>query len=127
MKRKTIVVARGLVFCVTLFVVSLASAAGGQYELTWSTIDGDRGLGSGVCLGTGEFDHDVALAGRIYCNVDATDAGVEPGDLLTTSTTSGYALKAADYMRAQGAILGKAMESLEKGHKGQILVLVSLL
>jgi hypothetical protein len=35
-------------------------------------------------------------------------------------------MKAMDYMRAQGAILGKAMESLQKGQKGQILVLVTL-
>lgn len=87
---------------------------------------GAKGMGSGVRLGSDEFDCDVALAGRVYCNVDATEAPVEPGDLLTTSTTPGYAMKAADYARAQGAILGKAMEKLEKGKKGQILVLVTL-
>jgi hypothetical protein len=89
-------------------------------------VAGANGIGSGVRLGTGEFDHDVALAGRVYCNVDATEAGVEPGDLLTTSATPGYAMKSTDYARAQGAILGKAMESLQKGRKGQILVLVTL-
>jgi hypothetical protein len=89
-------------------------------------VAGAKGIGSGVRLGTGEFDHDVALAGRVYCNVDTTQAGVEPGDLLTTSATPGYAMKSTDYARAQGAILGKAMESLEKGQKGQILVLVTL-
>jgi hypothetical protein len=68
----------------------------------------------------------VALAGRVYCNVDATAATVEPGDLLTTSDRPGYAMKAIDYPRAQGAILGKAMQKLEKGKKGQILVLVTL-
>ncbi|HIJ51642.1 MAG TPA: hypothetical protein HPP66_00630 [Planctomycetes bacterium] len=89
-------------------------------------VAGANGIGSGVRLGAGQFDYDVALAGRIYCKVDATEAGVEPGDLLTTCATPGYAMKAADYARAQGAILGKAMESLEKGQKGQILVLVTL-
>ncbi len=89
-------------------------------------VAGAKGIGSGVRLGAGEFDHDVALAGRVYCNVDATQAGVEPGDLLTTSATPGYAMKSTDYARAQGAILGKAMEGLEKGQKGQILVLVTL-
>jgi hypothetical protein len=39
---------------------------------------------------------------------------------------TGHAKKANDYTRAQGAILGKAMESLEKGQKGKILVLVTL-
>jgi len=89
-------------------------------------VAGGKGNGSGVRLGGGQFDHDVALAGRVYCNVDGTEAGIEPGDLLTTSSTPGYAMKATDYARAQGAILGKAMESLEKGRKGKILVLVTL-
>ena len=87
---------------------------------------GAKGLGSAVRLGPAQFDHDVALAGRVYCNVDATETSVEPGDLLTTSATPGYAMKVTDYMRAQGAILGKAMERLEKGERGQILVLVTL-
>ena len=77
-------------------------------------------------LGINQFDQDVALAGRVYCKVDATEGGIEPGDLLTTSATPGYAMKATDYIRAQGAILGKAMEKLEQGKKGHILVLVTL-
>jgi hypothetical protein len=87
---------------------------------------GANGLGSGVRLGGDQFDQDVALAGRVYCKVDATEAGVGPGDMLTTSTTPGYAMKAIDHNRAQGAILGKAMQRLEKGKKAEILVLVTL-
>lgn len=89
-------------------------------------VAGAKGLGSGVRLGADRYDMDVALAGRVYCNVDATHAGIEAGDLLTTSTTPGYAMKAVDYDIARGAVLGKAMQSLEKGQKGQILVLVTL-
>ena len=89
-------------------------------------VAGANNLGSGVRLGAGQFDYDVALAGRVYCNVDASDTGIEPGDLLTTSSIPGYAMKAAEYKKAQGAILGKAMQKLEKGKKGQILVLVTL-
>jgi hypothetical protein len=89
-------------------------------------VAGANETGSGVRLGTDQFDYDVALAGRVYCNVDATEEGVEPGDMLTTSATPGYAMKSTDYMRAQGAILGKAMQRLEKGEKGQIQVLVTL-
>jgi len=89
-------------------------------------VAGAKGLGSGVRLGIGQFDHDVALAGRVYCNVDATEQAVQAGDLLTTSTTPGYAMKATDYDRARGAILGKAMQKLQQGQKGQILVLVTL-
>ncbi len=89
-------------------------------------VAGGKALGSGVRLAPGQFDHDVALAGRVYCKVDATNHGIEPGDLLTTSTTPGYAMKVENYTRAQGAVLGKAMERLEKGKKGLILVLVTL-
>ena len=89
-------------------------------------VAGANGLGSGVRLGPGRFDHDVALAGRVYCNVDANYGEVKPGDLLTTSLTTGYAMKVDDFSRAQGAILGKAMQHLAKGQKGQILVLVTL-
>jgi hypothetical protein len=87
---------------------------------------GANGLSSGVQLGSGKFDCNVALAGRVYCNVDATEACIEPGDLLTTSAIPGYAMKVTSYERAQGAILGKAMQQLEKGKRGQILVLVTL-
>ncbi len=89
-------------------------------------VAGAGGIESGVRLGADSFDHDVALAGRVYCNVDASKTAVEPGDLLTTSSTPGHAMKVTNYSRAQGAILGKAMEPLPKGRKGQILVLVSL-
>jgi len=89
-------------------------------------VAGAGDLGSGVRLGGDRFDEHVALAGRVYCNVDATEAGVEPGDLLTTSATPGYAMKAGDVTRAQGAVLGKAMERLELGQRGRILVLVTL-
>jgi len=89
-------------------------------------VAGANGLGSGVRLGGDRFDMDVALAGRVYCNVDATQASVEPGDLLTTSATSGHAMKATDYNLARGAILGKAMQGLKLGETGQILVLVTL-
>nr|NQU93004.1 hypothetical protein [Bacteroidota bacterium] len=89
-------------------------------------VAGANGLGSGVRLGTQEFDCDVALAGRVYCNTIATTENIEPGDLLTTSSIPGFAMKVSNFENAQGAILGKAMERLKKGEKGQILVLVTL-
>ncbi|MBD3236821.1 MAG: hypothetical protein GF330_08965 [Candidatus Eisenbacteria bacterium] len=89
-------------------------------------VAGAKGLGSGVRLGAGEFDHDVALAGRVYCNVIAADQDIQPGDMLTTSSVPGYAMEVTEPTRAHGAVLGKAMEPLAKGEKGQILVLVTL-
>ncbi len=68
----------------------------------------------------------LALAGRVYCYVDATENAVEVGDLLTTSNTPGYAMKAADQTQAFGAVIGKATEPLPQGEQGLILVLVNL-
>ena len=67
----------------------------------------------------------VALTGRVYCYVDATEGAIVPGDLITTSATPGHGMKVDDHARAQGAIIGKAMTALESG-KGLVLVLVSL-
>ncbi len=89
-------------------------------------VAGANELGSGVTLGSGQHDFNVALAGRVYCNVDASNEEVKAGDLLTTSEVPGFAQKVTDYQKSQGAILGKAMQNLEKGEKGQILVLVTL-
>jgi len=87
---------------------------------------GGKGNNPGVRLGVQGFDRDVALAGRVFCNVDASYGEVKPGDLLTTSPTPGYAMAVRDHSLAQGSILGKAMEGLAEGQKGQILVLVTL-
>jgi hypothetical protein len=89
-------------------------------------VAGANNLGSGIVLGSGEHQINVALAGRVYCKVDATERAIEAGDLLTTSAVPGYATRACPGERWDGAILGKAMQSLPKGCKGQILVLVTL-
>lgn len=89
-------------------------------------VAGANGMGSGVRLGADQFDNDVALAGRVFCNVETTKSAIKAGDLLTTSDLPGYAMMAGDYNRTHGAILGKAMQSMKKGDKGQILVLVTL-
>ena len=67
----------------------------------------------------------LALTGRVYCWADASNGPIQPGDLLTTSSVPGHAMKVADHARAQGAIIGKAMSGLADG-RGLVLVLVSL-
>jgi hypothetical protein len=89
-------------------------------------VAGANGLSSAVHAGGDSFPVSVALAGRVYCYVDATYGAIQPGDLLTTSLTPGYAMRVGDYTEAQGAILGKAMEFMEEGERGLILVLVTL-
>jgi hypothetical protein len=67
----------------------------------------------------------VALLGKVFCKVDARDAAIEVGDLLTTSGTLGHAMKAVDPLKAFGAVIGKALAPL-KGAKGLIPILVAL-
>ncbi len=65
----------------------------------------------------------IGLLGCVPTKVDATKYPVEAGDLLTTSSTPGYAMKAID--PKPGTILGKALESLPSGKK-KIKVLITL-
>jgi hypothetical protein len=67
----------------------------------------------------------IALLGKVYCKVDAEYAAIEVGDLLTTSSTLGYAMKALDPFKAFGSVIGKALGSLREG-KGLIPILVTL-
>ncbi|MFA4967145.1 MAG: hypothetical protein WC624_02895, partial [Candidatus Margulisiibacteriota bacterium] len=67
----------------------------------------------------------LALAGRVPCNVSTENGPINVGNLLTTSSTPGYAMKVTDRMKAMGAVIGKALEPLKEG-KGKIMVLVTL-
>lgn len=67
----------------------------------------------------------LALMGKVYCKVDATHVPVAIGDLLTTSSTPGHAMKAADPQRAFGAVIGKALQPCA-GIRGLIPILVAL-
>jgi hypothetical protein len=67
----------------------------------------------------------IALMGKVYCKVDARDGPVEIGDLLTTSSTIGYAMKAEDPTKAFGAVIGKSLACLKEG-TGMIPILVTL-
>jgi hypothetical protein len=92
-------------------------------------ISGAGEVRPGLLMGQVELGGDdprpVALTGRVYCWADASNGAIEPGDLLTTAGRPGHAMKVTDHARAQGAILGKAMSSLESG-QGLILVLAAL-
>jgi hypothetical protein len=92
-------------------------------------VSGAGGVNPGMLMGQkgtmADGEHPVALTGRAYCRADASNGPIIPGDLLTTSDVPGHAMKVDDYDRAQGAILGKAMSSLNDG-KGLVLVLVTL-
>jgi hypothetical protein len=57
----------------------------------------------------------IALIGKTFCKVDAALSPIRPGDLLTSASTPGHAMKVLDRANAVGTILGKALASLERG------------
>jgi hypothetical protein len=91
-------------------------------------VSGAGGLNPGLTLsqqGIADKGENIALSGRVYALADASNGPIKPGDFLTTSSSPGYAMKATDRGRSYGAVIGKAMSSLEEG-KGLVLVLVNL-
>jgi len=61
----------------------------------------------------------------VEVKASAENGAINPGDLLTTSNTPGYAMKSTDTARDRGAVIGKALEPLRAG-KGKIAILVML-
>ncbi len=92
-------------------------------------VSGAGGVKPGMLMGQTDSIVDgaypVALSGRVYCLVDAGYGAIKPGNLITTSNTPGHGMKAIDRDRAYGAVIGKAMSSLDEG-RGLVLVLVNL-
>ncbi len=78
---------------------------------------------------TGEVP--VAILGIVPTKVSAENGRIQAGDLLTTASAPGYAMKASPVVVSgveiypTGAILGKALQPLE-GRRGIIKVLVTL-
>lgn len=65
----------------------------------------------------------VSVLGKVSCKVDASYGSIEIGDLLTTSSTPGHAMKVTDPYKAMGSIVGKALNSMVSG-KGYVDMLV---
>jgi hypothetical protein len=94
---------------------------------------------AGVISGAGDYkpglilDHrptseergTLALVGKVFCKVDAAYGAVHPGDMLTTSPTPGYAMRADDPARGFGSVIGKALGTCESG-QGLVPILISL-
>ena len=67
----------------------------------------------------------IALMGRVSCKVDASNGSIGVGDLLTTSSIPGHAMKVVNPEKAFGTVIGKALGKLDSG-TGMIPVLVAL-
>jgi len=123
--------APGMVVCIDPANPSKLVLSSRAYDRTVAgVISGANGIRSGMVMGqegseaNGAFP--VALSGRVYVSATATDVGIEPGDLLTSSHVPGHAMRVAEHDRSHGSIIGKAMTRLAPGETGMVLVLVNL-
>lgn len=120
----------GMVVCIDPVNPGKLVVSSSAYDPTVAgVVSGAGGVRPGMLMGqrssAADGAHPVALTGRVYVHCDASHGAIRPGDLLTTSATPGHAMKVSDPQRAHGAVLGKAMSSLDAG-RGLVLVLVSL-
>jgi hypothetical protein len=118
-------------------VVTIDAESPGKLKISESAYDhcvagvisGAGEIGPGMVMSkegsVADGEYPIALTGRVYCWADASTAVIQPGDLLTTSDVAGHAMKAIDRERSHGAVIGKAMTSLDEG-QGLVLVLVNL-
>ena len=86
-------------------------------------VSGAGGVTHGMVLSQeGVLDGNVAFAisGRVYVKVVGE---VKPGDLLTTSNVPGYAMKAENRKKRDGAVIGKALSVIDKNRNVLMLVL----
>lgn len=92
-------------------------------------VSGANGIETGLLMGQkgsiADGDYPIALTGRTYVYATTQNGAIQPGDFITTSSTPGYGMKVKKHKKAQGAIIGKAMTSLEEG-SGMVLVLINL-
>ncbi|RKY37076.1 MAG: hypothetical protein DRP78_02060, partial [Candidatus Omnitrophota bacterium] len=75
-------------------------------------------------MGPGKGKMPLALAGIVKCKVSAENGKIQRGDLLVSSGSAGYAMRADSKDVLPGMIVGKALEGFEKG-KGKIFILVN--
>ncbi len=97
-----------------------------------SSVAGVVSARPGLILGeAADTKEQIATSGRVMVRVDATKNPIRIGDLLVTGEKSGFAMRsepvdvAGVKMHRPGTIVGKALQSLDKG-EGEILVLLSL-
>jgi len=67
----------------------------------------------------------IALAGRVKVKVCGESGPIRAGDLLTSSSIPGHAMRCAEPAAHPGAIIGKALEPFA-GETGTVTALVTL-
>lgn len=119
-------------------LVAIDPSSIGKLKLTSSSFDykvagvisGANGIKPGLYMGqkgtTADGEYPIALAGRVYVKTTLEGGEIRPGDILTSSSRRGFAMRAErSDDRARGAIIGKALTNRDP-KSGYVLVLVGL-
>ncbi|MFT4088101.1 MAG: hypothetical protein QM658_13320 [Gordonia sp. (in: high G+C Gram-positive bacteria)] len=86
-------------------------------------VSGAGGVRPAIVLDRHSGSANLALMGKAWCKATAAGGPIRPGDLLTTSATSGHCQRVDDRSLAFGAVIGKALTGLDDG-EGLVRVLV---
>ncbi len=91
-------------------------------------VSGANGIRTGLMMGQegsiADGTYPIALSGRVYVSACDEGGAIEPGDLLTSSSSPGLAMKVDVDNPPIGTIIGKAMTRPDE--RGFVLVLVNL-
>lgn len=120
----------GMVVSIDPENTGLLKVASTAYDhMVAGVISGAGGIETGMLMGQRDSEASgstpIGLVGRVYVLADASYGPIRTGDLITTSATPGHAMRVNDYEAARGAVIGKAMSSLDSG-RGLVLLLLSL-
>jgi hypothetical protein len=91
----------------------------------YSTRPGVVGRRQTTDLKASKTEVPMAMIGIVPTKVSDENGSIKRGDLLVTSSMPGYAMKGTDRGRMLGAVIGKALGTLESG-TGLIEVVVTL-
>lgn len=119
----------GMITAIDSDNAGVLTLSNGKYDKkVVGVVSGANGLSSGMFMGQRKSiahgSHPIALTGRAYVYASDENGEIEPGDFLTTSSIPGYAMKARKMKKARGAIIGKAMSSIDEN--GFVLILINL-
>jgi hypothetical protein len=65
----------------------------------------------------------IAMTGTVPVKFSNENGGVKPGDMLTSASMEGYAMKCKEIVKCQGSIIGKAMQT--QMDTGEVQMLIS--
>jgi|FLOH01.1.fsa_nt_gi hypothetical protein len=101
--------------------VTIRKSSGAYSNLVVGVISSDPG----IILGQKYEGYPLALAGRVPVKVTNENGPIKRGDILTTSSTPGYAMKCVDLDKCRSAIIGKSLQELNS-KSGLVIALISL-